>query len=200
MDSSSPQPGSPTSHRRCSLDVLRNMRSELADARRRLSESRLTACPRALLHRFRGHRTLSLSTSPAPAPGPAPQLPNVSELPPRPATAGAMPPLRNHKPTVAVRTLLQGHRLQAKASRLRVPNLGSFFHTVLFSPLYSAFFVCLFVFCFVFRDRFSLCSPGWPGTHFVDQTGLELRNPPASASRVLGLKVCTPTPGSYSAL
>ncbi|XP_017168745.1 ubiquitin-associated protein 1-like isoform X1 [Mus musculus] len=101
MDSSSPQPGSPTSHRRCSLDVLRNMRSELADARRRLSESRLTACPRALLHRFRGHRTLSLSTSPAPAPGPAPQLPNVSELPPRPATAGAMPPLRNHKPTVA---------------------------------------------------------------------------------------------------
>ena len=26
------------------------------------------------------------------------------------------------------------------------------------------------------------------GTHFVDQAGLELRNPPASASRVLGLK------------
>jgi hypothetical protein len=54
-----------------------------------------------------------------------------------------------------------------------------------------------FVFCFVvfvFRDRVSLCSPGCPGTHSVDQAGLELRNPPASASRVLGLKVCATTP------
>jgi hypothetical protein len=42
-----------------------------------------------------------------------------------------------------------------------------------------------------FQDRVSLCSPGCPGTHFVDQAGLELRNPPASASQVLGLKVCT---------
>jgi hypothetical protein len=40
----------------------------------------------------------------------------------------------------------------------------------------------------IFRDRVSLCSPGCPGTHFVDQGGLELRNPPASASQVLGLK------------
>jgi hypothetical protein len=51
----------------------------------------------------------------------------------------------------------------------------------------------LFV-CF-FQDRVSLCSPGCPGTHSVDQAGLELRNPPASASRVLGLKVCATTPG-----
>jgi hypothetical protein len=37
-------------------------------------------------------------------------------------------------------------------------------------------FVCLFVFIFlVFRDRVSLCSPGCPGTHSVDQTGLELK-------------------------
>jgi hypothetical protein len=40
----------------------------------------------------------------------------------------------------------------------------------------------------VFRGRVSLCSPGCPGTHFVDQAGLELRNLPASTSRVLGLK------------
>jgi hypothetical protein len=40
----------------------------------------------------------------------------------------------------------------------------------------------------VFPDRVSLCSPGCPGTHFVDQAGLELRNPPASALQVLGLK------------
>jgi hypothetical protein len=39
-------------------------------------------------------------------------------------------------------------------------------------------------------------SPGCPGTHFVDQAGLELRNPPASASQVLGLKACATTPGT----
>jgi hypothetical protein len=42
------------------------------------------------------------------------------------------------------------------------------------------FFV--FVFLFVFRLRVSLYSPRCPGTHFVDQAGLEHRNPPASAS------------------
>jgi hypothetical protein len=47
----------------------------------------------------------------------------------------------------------------------------------------------------VFRDRVSLYSPGCPGAHFVDQAGLELRNPPASASRVLELKACATTPG-----
>ena len=52
-----------------------------------------------------------------------------------------------------------------------------------------------FFFFLVFRDRASLCSPGCPGTHFVDQAGLELRNPPASASPVLGLKACATTPG-----
>jgi hypothetical protein len=39
----------------------------------------------------------------------------------------------------------------------------------------------------VFWDRVSLCSSGYPGTHSVDQAGLELRTPPASASGVLGL-------------
>jgi hypothetical protein len=58
-------------------------------------------------------------------------------------------------------------------------------------------FVCLFgwlvgFFIFVFfRGRFY--SPGCPGTHFVDQTDLELRNLPASASQVLGLKECATT-------
>jgi hypothetical protein len=48
-------------------------------------------------------------------------------------------------------------------------------------------FVCLF------GDRVSLCSPGCPGTHSVDQAGLELRNLPASASQVLELKACATT-------
>jgi hypothetical protein len=47
-----------------------------------------------------------------------------------------------------------------------------------------------FFFLFFFQDRFSLCSPGCPETHSVDQAGLKLRNPPASASQVLGLKAC----------
>jgi hypothetical protein len=62
---------------------------------------------------------------------------------------------------------------------------------------------CLFGlvwFGFVFWDRVSLCSPGCPGTHSVDQAGLELRNLPASASRVLGLKAHTTTPGLHLVL
>jgi hypothetical protein len=54
-------------------------------------------------------------------------------------------------------------------------------------------FIHSFFFFGLFQDRVSLYSPGCPGTHFVDQTGLEPRNPTASASQVLGLKVCTTT-------
>jgi hypothetical protein len=50
---------------------------------------------------------------------------------------------------------------------------------------------------FVFKkDRVSLCSPGCPGTHSVDQAGLELRDLSASAFLGLGLKACATTPGS----
>jgi hypothetical protein len=63
-------------------------------------------------------------------------------------------------------------------------------------PLTECFVFCFFFLIFlVFRDRVSLFSPGCPETHFVDQAGLELRNPPASASRVLGLKACATRPG-----
>jgi hypothetical protein len=55
--------------------------------------------------------------------------------------------------------------------------------------------VVVFVVVVVFQDRVSLCSPGCPGTHSEDQAGLKLRNPPASVSRVLGLKACATTPG-----
>ena len=37
----------------------------------------------------------------------------------------------------------------------------------------SVFFI---LFCFVFRDRVSLCSPGCPEIHSVDQAGLKLRD------------------------
>jgi hypothetical protein len=64
-------------------------------------------------------------------------------------------------------------------------NSGDYFKTF-------SFFFLVVVF---FETRVSLYSPVCPGTHFVDQAGLELRNLPASASRVLGLKVCATKPG-----
>jgi hypothetical protein len=51
-------------------------------------------------------------------------------------------------------------------------------------------FCFLFIFVFCFLDRVSLCSPDCPGTHSIDQVGHELRDLPASASQVLGLKAC----------
>jgi hypothetical protein len=62
-----------------------------------------------------------------------------------------------------------------------------------FRGLRVSLFVVVVVVVLVFQDRVSLCSPGCPGTHCVDQAGLELRNLPASASQVLGLKACTTT-------
>jgi hypothetical protein len=41
----------------------------------------------------------------------------------------------------------------------------------------------------VFQDKISLCSSGYPETPYVDQAGSEQRDPPATASQVLGLKV-----------
>jgi hypothetical protein len=54
---------------------------------------------------------------------------------------------------------------------------------------------CFVLFCFF--ETVSLYSPGCPGTHFVDQADLELRNPPVCASRVLGLKACTIMPSFH---
>jgi hypothetical protein len=63
-----------------------------------------------------------------------------------------------------------------------------FIHSAICSVrAFPTFFCCCL---FVFQDRVSLCSPGCPGTHSVDQAGLKLRNLPASVCQVLGLKVC----------
>jgi hypothetical protein len=65
---------------------------------------------------------------------------------------------------------------------------------LLFYFYFILFYFILFYFI-LFSDRVSLCSPGCPGTHSVDQAGLELRNLSASvsASQVLGLKECATT-------
>ena len=47
-------------------------------------------------------------------------------------------------------------------------------------------------FCLSFL-LFFLFYWGGGGTHSVNQADLELRNPPASASQVMGLKVCATT-------
>ena len=54
----------------------------------------------------------------------------------------------------------------------------------------GGFFVCLFfvIVVVVFRVRVSLCSPGCPRTHSVDQDGLTEISMP-----LLGLKACTTT-------
>jgi hypothetical protein len=46
----------------------------------------------------------------------------------------------------------------------------------------------------IFRDRVSLCSPG---IQYVDQTGLKLRVPLASASQMVESKVCDPELAMY---
>ncbi|XP_043843678.1 ubiquitin-associated protein 1-like [Dromiciops gliroides] len=110
-DDSSPKeisPGSPSlGHRRRSLDIFHNVKNELQGVGRRLSllvpplsraaspERRLAAKSLALYHRFRNNRTM---TSTAPVPDMLPQSP--PPMPPRPSTAGSIPPIRHHKPTV----------------------------------------------------------------------------------------------------
>jgi hypothetical protein len=51
----------------------------------------------------------------------------------------------------------------------------------------------LLLYFIVCIHRISLGSAGCPGTHSVDQADFELRNLPAFASQVLGLKACTTT-------
>jgi hypothetical protein len=78
----------------------------------------------------------------------------------------------------------------------RVQNCRTSNHETLNIFLILFIFIYFIFYFLVFRDRVSLYSPGCPGTHFVDQAGLKRRKPSASASRVLGSKVCATTPGS----
>jgi hypothetical protein len=58
--------------------------------------------------------------------------------------------------------------------------------------VFLGFFCFWFCFCF-FETGFLCIALAVLELTLVDQAGLELRNPPASASRVLGLKVCATT-------
>jgi hypothetical protein len=61
-------------------------------------------------------------------------------------------------------------------------------------PLLFFLLVCyIMLLCFVFQNGIFLYSSGCPGTCSKDYSGLEFRDPPASAPWVLGLKTCTTT-------
>jgi hypothetical protein len=71
------------------------------------------------------------------------------------------------------------------------------FCLVWFSFGFWSFFVfwfCFVLFCFVFETGFLYIALAVLELTFVVQAGLELRNPPASASGVLGLKRVPPCP------
>jgi hypothetical protein len=62
------------------------------------------------------------------------------------------------------------------------------------SLLYFIFLIFYFYFFFVFfKTGFLHIALAVLELTFVDQAGLELRNPPASASQVLALKACATT-------
>jgi hypothetical protein len=73
-----------------------------------------------------------------------------------------------------------------------------FFLLLLFFLFFWFFCFVLFWFGFFFETGFFSIALAVLELNFVDQAGLELRNPPASASRVLGLKACATMPGSNS--
>lgn len=55
------------------------------------------------------------------------------------------------------------------------------------------YFIYLIIGWFVvFREQASLCSPGCPATHTIEQASFKLKDPPASTWN-LGLKVSAPT-------
>jgi hypothetical protein len=89
-------------------------------------------------------------------------------------------------------------------SKMKVPYQTQFCHRkpnkqlqtrdLFFKKKKEFFFLFHDVHCtHIIDEAASVNSPGCPGTHSVDQVGLELRNPPASASQVLGLKACATT-------
>jgi hypothetical protein len=62
----------------------------------------------------------------------------------------------------------------------------------LLTPFLTLCKLFVFVFCFFFKTGFPCVSLAVLELNSVDQAGLELRNPPASASPVLGLRCLLP--------
>jgi hypothetical protein len=71
--------------------------------------------------------------------------------------------------------------------------VGSMLLVGFFFFLIFVWFVGFILVWFGFQSRVSLCSPDCPGTQSVEWAGLELRDLPASASGVVGIKECATT-------
>jgi hypothetical protein len=100
---------------------------------------------------------------------------------------------REWREEIPVRRCGSGIRMARGNKNVRIPKFG------IFAGFLGFFGLVWFGFWFFFEIGFlSLCSPGCSGTHSVDKAGLKLRNPPASASQVLGLKACATTPDFFA--
>jgi hypothetical protein len=71
--------------------------------------------------------------------------------------------------------------------------MQKFFFCFFWGGLFCFVFVVVVLFVCLFLITVSLYSPGYPGTHFVEQASLGLRNTHVSASQVQGLKECITT-------
>jgi hypothetical protein len=76
---------------------------------------------------------------------------------------------------------------------MRKVTFNEFFSIILTSDILTLGSIWSYFFLLLFWDKVSVWSHDCPGTSFIDQAGLELRGPTASASQVLGLKVCATT-------
>jgi hypothetical protein len=91
------------------------------------------------------------------------------------------------------------HRKLGAARRVSKPHVDYSFVCLFFYCCYFLVFCGLLFLCLLacllacFWGRVSLCSLDWPVNNSVYQVELKLRDLPASASRVMGLKVCAAT-------
>jgi hypothetical protein len=65
--------------------------------------------------------------------------------------------------------------------------------SLLLLPVLKLLLLFFFFFFFGFQNRVSQCSPGCPGTHYIDQAGLELRFSHLCFSTSSGIKGLLPS-------
>ena len=97
-----------------------------------------------------------------------------------------------HMSTIYVQVHLHLHNKCMHAYGAKAQTRALYTHTTTelhshYTPVYLSVFPVNLIF-FSPQGRVSLCSPGCPGTCSIHQGGLQLRDPLASAFRMLGLK------------
>jgi len=93
-------------------------------------------------------------------------------------------------PTLTIKRMtfqMSNYSLKFSTSEEYLKHLFILFYFILF------YFILFYLSFLSFSKSGFLCVALAPGTHSVDQAGLQLRNPPVSASQVLGLKALATT-------